>query len=594
MKIGFSTENENFLASGGFFGQPKFNSSCDSDSLDAAVECEENLLAILVNCADTCSDDQACVGACQREFFINIEYCPCHSECTDGCAECKHWSCNHPCEDPENNPETDKCFGENVEKFNECTAACKNDMVCFNNCYLALGNANDLCPCGKFCEKGCPCMDCENCWECPNSVECNNEEDRLKCIELANEKLVECMSTCEGEACRECDQNHEDDLDNCPCQKNCPSGCPCPNFDCDLLNELADSCLDLSSNTNYQFCYDEQKIALLECMRECKVYECNALCQETFGSELEKCPCAPKCPSDCPCESYNCNAIEGTNTSILILYSYTNYAYDQHVLSPDGSSRVLDAFNYERETQIYCSCSVVLANKMWIFGGNSGTSFTKQLSSVAQCHLKTEGALPFELYSGAANTIDDQSALICFNGRIKECHSFDGSSFLTAASAKYEHYHTSLGKLSEGLIAISGYSSASGVTVELFANGKWYQQPDFPEERSFAYYSTITYENRLYIFGGYNRNGKSVHIGRMTYLGLEWSKGPELLLSRQAHRSILVGDEIYHLGGSGNIKTEKWTIKENEVTKESLDFELNNYYRYPEVFAINRNYCTFV
>ena len=30
------------------------------------------------------------------------------------------------------------------------------------------------------------------------------------------------MRTCEGEACRECDQNHEDDLDNCPCQKNCP------------------------------------------------------------------------------------------------------------------------------------------------------------------------------------------------------------------------------------------------------------------------------------------------------------------------------------------------------------------------------------
>ena len=82
-----------------------------------------------------------------------------------------------------------------MEKFNECTAACKNDMVCFNNCYLALGNANDLCPCGKFCEsklfmkkipvikyhlEGCPCLDCENCWECPDSVECNNEEDRLK------------------------------------------------------------------------------------------------------------------------------------------------------------------------------------------------------------------------------------------------------------------------------------------------------------------------------------------------------------------------------------------------------------------------------
>ena len=52
---------------------------------------------------------------------------------------------------------------------------------------------------------------------------------RFQCIELANEKLVECISTCEGEACRECDQNHEDDLDNCPCQKNCP---------CKYINKL--------------------------------------------------------------------------------------------------------------------------------------------------------------------------------------------------------------------------------------------------------------------------------------------------------------------------------------------------------------------
>ena len=156
---------------------------------------------------------------------------------------------------------------------------------------------------------------------------------------------------------------------------------------------------------------------------------------------------------------------------------------------------------------------------MWIFGGS--TPFYNQLSSVAQCHLKTEGALPFDLYYGAANTIEgfhgDQSALLCFSSTSKECHSyveiikilykynfflrFDGTSYLTAASAKYEHKRTSLGKLSEGLIAISGYNSASGVTVELFANGNWYQQPDFPEESNFAEYSTITYENHLYIFG---------------------------------------------------------------------------------------------
>ena len=91
-----------------------------------------------------------------------------------------------------------------------------------------------------------------------------------------------------------------------------------------------------------------------------------------------------------------------------------------------SGSRVLDAFNYERKTQIFYSCSVVLADKMWIFGGSPG-GFEKQLSSVAQCHLKTEGKLPFELKYGAANTIEgfhgDQSALLCFSASSKECYS---------------------------------------------------------------------------------------------------------------------------------------------------------------------------
>ena len=34
--------------------------------------------------------------------------------------------------------------------------------------------------------------------------------------------------------------------------------------------------------------------------------------------------------------------------------------------------------------------------------------------------------------------------------------------------------------------------------------------------------------------------------------------------------------------------------KGNEITKELLDLLLNDYYRYPEVFPVNRNYCTFV
>ena len=45
------------------------------------------------------------------------------------------------------------------------------------------------------------------------------------------------------------------------------------------------------------------------------------------------------------------------------------------------------------------------------------------------------------------------------------------------------------------------------------------------------------------------QSSQSVWLGRMRKLGLEWSKGPDLLLSRGGHRSIVSGNQIYHIGG---------------------------------------------
>ena len=66
---------------------------------------------------------------------------------------------------------------------------------------------------------------------------------------------------------------------------------------------------------------------------------------------------------------------------------------------------------------------------------------------------------------------------------------------------------------------------------------------------------TLIIISSLYISisGGSNRDGKSVHIGRMTDLGLEWTKGPELLIARRGHRSISIENHIYHIGGGGNL-----------------------------------------
>ena len=77
----------------------------------------------------------------------------------------------------------------------------------------------------------------------------------------------------------------------------------------------------------------------------------------------------------------------------------------------------MEEFNFHRDTEVLYSCSTVLMGKMWIFGGDR--DYKRQLSSVGKCGLKSEGRLPFDLFYGAANTVDGlngaQSALLCFD-----------------------------------------------------------------------------------------------------------------------------------------------------------------------------------
>ena len=76
-------------------------------------------------------------------------------------------------------------------------------------------------------------------------------------------------------------------------------------------------------------------------------------------------------------------------------------------------------FDFDRFTEVYESCSVLLSGKMWIFGGSydGGLMYQIQLSSITDCSLKREGTLPQILASGAADIIEGsngvESALLC-------------------------------------------------------------------------------------------------------------------------------------------------------------------------------------
>lgn len=86
----------------------------------------------------------------------------------------------------------------------------------------------------------------------------------------------------------------------------------------------------------------------------------------------------------------------------------------------------MDEFKFEDETQIFQSCSVMMNDKMWIFGGENKGSYRRQLLSVGPCALKTEGTLPFDLSYAASDTIGSdhagEKALMCFNSNLRDCY----------------------------------------------------------------------------------------------------------------------------------------------------------------------------
>merc|ERR1719284_676793 len=181
------------------FLEPKFNENCDEISLEAASECENDLKTILDKCLEKCTEQQSCIGQCQRDFFISLDQCPCHAECPEGCKDCPHWTCSHPCDEATNYSETEKCYKKNADQFNECNIACDIDFVCVNNCYLELAENNKLCPCGEKCPQGCPCIDCPECWSCEADPECKDIFANEKCISMMNEKLKTCVDNCHTE-----------------------------------------------------------------------------------------------------------------------------------------------------------------------------------------------------------------------------------------------------------------------------------------------------------------------------------------------------------------------------------------------------------
>jgi len=136
---------------------------------------------------------------------------------------------------------------------------------------------------------------------------------------------------------------------------------------------------------------------------------------------------------------------------------------------------------------------------------------------------------------------------------------FDGRNVVSAQSANFEHRYSSLGRYRNTPMAIGGYYTN---TVESLSNGKWNFEHNFPFGIILAFFSTVTLNNNLYIFGElfrkYFRNLRSLG-GQYSkdlavkYDGNNWTIVGDLAQGRFSHRSVVNGNTIMHIGGQGDM-----------------------------------------
>ena len=141
----------------------------------------------------------------------------------------------------------------------------------------------------------------------------------------------------------ECTRVYNEQLAHCPCHENCPNGCPCPSYECDVISTTT-ATTTTTSNT------DMKKTAVL-------ILNTRALSQPPMITDL------------------------------------------------DGRADLAN-FDYG-EGEVYKSCSTVFNGQAYVYGGWRQNQKQRQVSMVKDCHLTSVATLEFDFELGACASTDN-------------------------------------------------------------------------------------------------------------------------------------------------------------------------------------------
>ena len=74
--------------------------------------------------------------------------------------------------------------------------------------------------------------------------------------------------------------------------------------------------------------------------------------------------------------------------------------------------------------------------------------------------------------------------------------------------------------------------------------------PNYPFERQYYHYSTVSLENAVYFFGGFS----SKALDSVTrFIDDEWEQVFTLQAARHGHTTVMINNEILQIGGEGEL-----------------------------------------
>jgi hypothetical protein len=105
-------------------------------------------------------------------------------------------------------------------------------------------------------------------------------------------------------------------------------------------------------------------------------------------------------------------------------------------------------------------------------------------------------------------------------------------------------------------------------------------------------HSSVSYKNKIYLFGGeISTEDGDLSQSKITlkFDGTLWESGPEMINFRHGHKSIVLENMIFHIGGFSENKVERWVFNGNDLLIDESFPYLDKWIE-PSAFLVPDNY----